>query len=161
MVPEALRQMLVQRSTAGHVHDLHPSADPQQRDPALHRPDRERHLEPVADRIRPDGLGVGLDALDCGVDVRPSAEDQRVDPVEQRVRGLGRGRVGGQQGRHPAGPLDRVRVGERQQHGRLKRPDAEARLLDRSTDSDQGTGHVRKLAGRQPGDMLALGDQHA
>src|SRR4029450_10014042 len=44
MVPEALRQMLVQRSTVGYVHDLHPSADPQQRDPALHRPDREPQL---------------------------------------------------------------------------------------------------------------------
>jgi hypothetical protein len=49
VVPEALRQMLVKLSTVGHVHDLHPAADPQQQHGGLAVPDAEARSTAAAE----------------------------------------------------------------------------------------------------------------
>ena len=82
-MPEPVGQVLVEGSAAGDVQDLHPTADAEQRDPALERLPRQRDLEVVTIGIGPDGLRMRLSPLALGVDVGAASEHQRVETIEQ------------------------------------------------------------------------------
>ena len=56
LVAEAVGQVLTERAAAGDVDQLHPAADPEQRQVALDRRAHERDLEGVA-------LGHGVERL--------------------------------------------------------------------------------------------------
>ena len=157
VVAVALGQVLQQRAAGGDVHDLHPAADAQQRQVALERAAGERDLEVVALGHRAAGLRVGLLPVGRGVDVGAAGEDQPVEQVEDRVGLVLERLVGRQHERDPAGALDGVDVGARQQVGLLV-PHAPARALERGADADDGTGHgvqaTQRRTSRQRGDRL-------
>ena len=135
LVPEVVREVLVERAAAGDVHDLHPAADAEERQVALHRAAGQRELEGVALGHRPDRLRVRRLAVAGGVHVGPAGEQQAVEQVEQAVGVLDRGRVRREQERDPAGGLDGVDVAAGEEDG-LRVPDAPARLLQRGAQAD-------------------------
>jgi hypothetical protein len=108
-----VREVLMKRPAAGDVQDLHPAADPEDRQvSAIGRPD-ERQLDGIRAWLGGSELGMWLLAVDARLQVRPAGEAHAIDTVEQ-----GRDRVGAQQRhdhRDAAGALDGLGIqrGER------------------------------------------------
>ena len=115
VVAVALGQVLQQRAARGDVHDLHAAADAQQRHVALEGAAGERDLEVVALGHGAASLGMGLRPVGRRIDVGAAGQDEPVEQVEDRVGVVLRALVGRQQQREPAGALDGVDVGARQQ----------------------------------------------
>ena len=113
LAPDPLGQVLLDRPARRHVQHLHAAADAEQRQVALERPVPERELEAVPLRTRSAGLRVRPRAVRAGIDVGAAGEDEAVEEVEQLVGRLGRGVVGREQQRDPAGALHGQRVGAR------------------------------------------------
>ena len=110
-MPDLVRHVLQQRATEGHVHHLHPAADPQDRKVDLECPANERDLGVVAlwhGALL--GLIVRLGAVGRGVDVDAAGKDQRVEPREHLVGFLDQLRIRRDHQREPAGALDRRQV---------------------------------------------------
>ena len=106
--------MLVQRAAADDVQRLHAAADRQQREVALGGGGEQGELVLVGDAIDVGAeRGVRQLSVRRRVEVGPAAEDQAVEPVEQRS-GVVDVAVGGHDDGDPAGLLDRLRVGQPQ-----------------------------------------------
>jgi len=135
VVAELLGQVLAQRAAVRDVHQLHPTADPEEREVARERAARERQLERVAVGVDVGRLHVLLGAVAGGVDVDAAREHQPVEQVEHLVRLLDQQPVGREQQRHPAGALDGGDVARGQERGLLV-PHAPTRPLVGGADSD-------------------------
>ena len=87
VVADHVRQVLLERSAAGHVEHLHTAADPDHGQGAVERGRDKRELEAIAHRLdRPSPRMAGL-AVVRGIDVTGAAgDDQGVEPGQQLVR---------------------------------------------------------------------------
>ena len=103
------------------------------------------------------GVGSGLGTVGGRVDVGAAAEDQAVEPVEQRDGVCGDRRVGRQQERDGAGLLDGHRVAVRREVGELV-PGAPAGRLGRRRDADQA-GRLSPLEALETPEALPVGDR--
>src|SRR6516225_5575298 len=79
---------------------------------------------------------MGLSPVVDGVDVVAAGEDQPVEQVEHRVGVVFEARVRRDHHRHPAGALDRLDVGEREERGLALLPHAPVGAGERGADAD-------------------------
>jgi hypothetical protein len=141
VVAEGLGQVLQERPSRRHVHELHPPADPEEGDVALQGPPHQGDLAGVALGHGVLGLGVRLGGIGGGIDVGAPRQHQPVDQVEDRVGILGQRGIRRDHEREPARALHGVDVGAGQQH-RLLVPDAPLGALQGGADPDDGpVGH--------------------
>ncbi len=101
-------EVLDEIAAARDVEDLKAAADAEQRQPPLQRRAAERDLEIVASAARVGGAGIRGRAVARRVEVGTAAEQEPVDPVEDRSRVGGSARAGGQQQRHPSRLVDAI-----------------------------------------------------
>ena len=144
VVPEAVRDVLLQGPSRGDVHHLHPAADAQQRHLAAQRFAAERDLEVVAVDVGVYGLGMGVGAVGGRVDVGAPGDHKSVEPVEQLAGILRDDYVGREQHGDSARALHGVVVGARDQRHHLV-PGAVARLLDPGADPYKRSRHPGNL----------------
>jgi hypothetical protein len=109
-VADVVGQVLDQRAAERDVQQLHAAADPEHRQVAFQRAQRQRDLRAVAVGPGVGGLGMALDAVGARVDVRAAGEHQAVEAVEHVVGVLFDPGVGRQHQRDGAGALQRVHV---------------------------------------------------
>jgi hypothetical protein len=117
LVPDHLRQVLVQGAAPDHVEQLDAPADGQQRHLAGQRRDEQSQLPAVPLVVGRAGLRVRAGPVPGRVHVTAAGHDQPVQVGHGRGR-LGRVAAGGQQHRPPAAAAHRVHVGLRDQRGR-------------------------------------------
>src|SRR5215204_4289811 len=79
------RKVLIERPPKGHVQDLHPPADPEDRYPAPKRQPYQRHLESIPLGERHPELGHRLLPVIAGVQVATTAQEQAVDLLNHRL----------------------------------------------------------------------------
>ena len=114
-----VRQVLVERATAGDVERLGTAADAEDRDPAAVGLARQRDLERVEGRLGRPEHRVTAGAVGARVEIGPAGEQQAGEVAQQR-----RDRRSAQRREHdrdPAGPLDRLEVLQAERHLRLTR----------------------------------------
>ncbi len=144
LVAVKVGQMLMKRSPACDVQQLHAAADPEQRQIEVDRGVRERDLNPVANGVGSDRGRMRLRAVTGGIDVCTAGEHQAVQQFQRLPRVLAVLRVGRDDQSEPAGTLHRGHVGERRQHGGLI-PDGPACVLDGTAYPDDRALHTRNL----------------
>jgi hypothetical protein len=81
-VPGLGREILVQGAAAGHVDQLHPAADTEDRQPVSQRGREQLQLRLVALGVDAAGPGVRLGAVAGRVDVAAAGEDQPVQAAQ-------------------------------------------------------------------------------
>ena len=118
VVADVVGQMLDEVAAEGDVEHLRAPADRQHRQVALERRLEQRKLGAVALGHDPGRLGMRLLAVEPGVEIGATREDQPVDRVEDLLDPVVRGR---HEQRARAGALDRADVVVRDQR-RLELP---------------------------------------
>jgi hypothetical protein len=79
------RKVLIKRPAKGHVQDLHPPADPEDRHPAPQGQPNQRHLESIPLGERYAKLGHWFLAVIARVQVAPAAQEQAVETLNHRL----------------------------------------------------------------------------